>query len=57
MAGHQPLMPAELKHYDLHVWLFKDNPKGVFSAVNPAVSCRGQAYAHHDHLAETVRHR
>lgn len=56
MDGHQPLMPRELAHYDLHVWLFKDNPKGVFSPVNPAVSCKGQAYAHHDHLPETIRH-
>src|SRR5690242_15282269 len=23
MAGHHPLMPASMAHYDLHVWLFK----------------------------------
>lgn len=26
-------------HYDLHVWLYRDNPKGVFAQFNPAVSC------------------
>lgn len=41
MDGHEPIMPAELKHYDLHVWLFKDNPDGVFSPANPAVKCPG----------------
>ena len=28
--------------YDRHVWLFRDNPNGVFAQFNPAVSC-----AHH----------
>jgi hypothetical protein len=26
-------------HYDLHVWLYRDNPTGVYSQFNPAVSC------------------
>jgi hypothetical protein len=26
-------------HYDLHVWLYRDSPSGVFSQFNPAVSC------------------
>jgi hypothetical protein len=39
MDGHQPLMPAELKHWDLHVWLWKANPAGVFTPTNPAVRC------------------
>ncbi|MGH7469583.1 MAG: hypothetical protein ACRENP_16670 [Longimicrobiales bacterium] len=26
-------------HYDLHVWLYRENPNGVFSPFNPAVSC------------------
>jgi hypothetical protein len=39
MAGHEPIMPAELTHYDLHVWLWKDNPKGVFTSTNAAVKC------------------
>jgi hypothetical protein len=39
MAGHHPLMPTALTHYDLHVWLWKDNPAGLFSPTNPAVKC------------------
>ena len=26
-------------HYDRHVWLYRDNPNGVFAPFNPAVSC------------------
>lgn len=26
-------------HYELHIWLYKDNPDGMFSPYNPAVSC------------------
>lgn len=26
-------------HYDLHVWLYRDNPNGMFAQFNPAVSC------------------
>lgn len=36
MPGHSPVMPV---HYDLHVWLWKWNPSGLFSAWNPRVSC------------------
>jgi hypothetical protein len=45
MEGHTPLMPAALHHYDLHVWLWKANPDGVFSATNPAVKCPPSAYS------------
>lgn len=45
MEGHEPLMPREMHHYDLHVWLFKENPAGLFNPVNPAVDCSGSAYA------------
>jgi len=27
-------------HYDRHVWLYRDNPNGVFAPFNPAVSCK-----------------
>ena len=27
-------------HYELHAWVFRDNPIGVHAQVNPAVSCR-----------------
>ena len=36
MKGHAPGMPV---HYDLHVWLLKANPDGLFAAFNPQVSC------------------
>lgn len=36
MEGHEPGMPM---HYDLHVWLWKHNPDGMFAAFNPAASC------------------
>jgi hypothetical protein len=36
MLGHEPGMP---KHYDLHVWLYKHNPAGLFAAFNPRVQC------------------
>jgi len=37
-------------HFDRHVWIYRDNPNGVFSAFNPAVSCANhkgaQGHAH-----------
>lgn len=39
MDGHEPIMPATLRHYDLHVWLWKDNPKGIFTSTNSEVKC------------------
>ena len=32
MDGHQPVMPKEVVHYDLHVWFWKDNPAGHSTA-------------------------
>lgn len=26
-------------HFDRHVWIYRDNPNGVFTPLNPAVSC------------------
>ena len=26
-------------HYDRHVWLYRDNPRGLYAQFNPAVSC------------------
>ncbi|HSJ05089.1 MAG TPA: hypothetical protein VK936_00215, partial [Longimicrobiales bacterium] len=26
-------------HYDRHVWIFRENPNGVFTPFNPAVTC------------------
>ncbi|MET9903522.1 hypothetical protein [Streptomyces sp. NPDC006446] len=36
MPGHYPGMPI---HYDLHVWLWKHNPSGLFNRWNPRVKC------------------
>jgi hypothetical protein len=37
-------------HFDRHVWIYRDNPRGVFTPFNPAVSCAhhqgGTAHAH-----------
>lgn len=32
-------------HYDLHVWLYRDNPAGTFAPFNPAVSCKNHVKA------------
>jgi hypothetical protein len=36
MLGHEPGMPI---HYDLHVWLYRHNPAGLFAMWNPRVHC------------------
>ncbi len=36
MPGHGPGMPV---HYDLHVWLWRWNPNGMFAQWNPRVTC------------------
>jgi hypothetical protein len=38
MLGHDPQMPI---HYDLHVWLYRHNPAGMFAMWNPRVRCPG----------------
>ena len=54
MEGHKPLMPDGLHHYDLHVWLWKTNPEGVFSPTNPAVKCPKGAYSFADEAPKMV---
>jgi hypothetical protein len=54
MEGHQPIMPAELHHYDLHVWLWKSNPEGVFSPTNPAVKCPTTGYSFEEAATQMV---
>lgn len=39
-----PATPADeghmfMPHFDRHVWLYRDNPNGVFAQFNPKVSC------------------
>ena len=45
MEGHEPLIPKEYVHYDLHAWLFKDNPLGMFAPTNPNVNCKGSDFS------------
>ena len=39
-------------HYDLHVWVFRDNPNGMFAQYNPNVSCS----AHRPTVAGAATH-
>jgi hypothetical protein len=38
-------------HHDRHVWIYRENPNGVFAPFNPAVTCHyhrnGSAHTHH----------
>jgi hypothetical protein len=36
MLGHGPGRPI---HYDLHAWVWKDNPNGMLAQYNPSISC------------------
>lgn len=56
MEGHEPLMPRELHHYDLHVWLWKENPAGLFNATNPRVGCAGHPFALMEQPTAIVAH-
>lgn len=31
--------PLPLPHWSLHVWLYRENPEGIFTPFNPTVSC------------------
>ena len=57
MEGHKPLMPEGLHHYDLHVWLWKNNPEGVYSPTNPAVKCPKAAYSFAEEAPKIVPHK
>jgi hypothetical protein len=37
MAGHNSSMPW---HWDLHAWIWSDNPSGMFTPWNPSLSCQ-----------------
>lgn len=54
MEGHHPLMPLGLHHYDLHVWLFKDNPVGLFRPTNPTVKCGAYPFSFSQHPPKLV---
>jgi hypothetical protein len=41
-------------HFDRHVWIYRENPNGVFAPFNPAVSCEHHtgARTHDGHAAQ-----
>ena len=57
MEGHHPLMPHGLHHYDLHVWLWKDNPAGMFAPTNPNVKCPKGVYTFQEVAPRIVEHK
>ena len=57
MEGHHPLMPHGLHHYDLHVWLWKDNPAGMFAPTNPKVKCPPGPYTLQEVSPKIVPHK
>lgn len=56
MAGHHPLMPTAMHHYDLHVWLWKKNPAGMFSPTNPDLRCPKTGYSFAEQTPSLVPH-
>jgi hypothetical protein len=54
MEGHAPVIPPELHHWDLHVWLWKTNPNGVMEPTNPAVTCPAGPYTFHEMATHMV---
>lgn len=57
MEGHHPLQPQGLNHYDLHVWLWKENPSGTFAPTNPRVKCPKGAYTFEENAPRIVPHK
>jgi hypothetical protein len=55
MEGHEPLQPKGLHHWDLHVWFWKTNPAGMFSATNPALKCPKGSYSFTEHAPKIVK--
>jgi hypothetical protein len=43
-------------HFDRHVWIYRDNPNGVFAPFNPAVTCahHGGARSHSGPVAHSI---
>ncbi|HUR32467.1 MAG TPA: hypothetical protein VM032_01640 [Vicinamibacterales bacterium] len=42
-------------HFDRHVWIYRDNPNGVFAPFNPAVSCANHKGSHAHGAATSAR--
>jgi hypothetical protein len=56
IEGHEPVLPKAFTHCDLHVWLFKDNPLGMFATTNPDVNCVGYVHELLEHPTKIVDH-
>jgi hypothetical protein len=54
MVGHTPVLPATLTHWDLHVWLWKDNPNGIMHSTNSTTSCPPGPYTFHEGATRMV---
>jgi hypothetical protein len=54
MEGHAPVLPVELYHWDLHVWLWKDNPNGLMHATNSNIKCPDGPYTFHEAATKMV---
>ena len=35
-------------HYDRHVWLYRENPNGIFAQYNPNATCQHYTSPAHD---------
>ena len=44
MFGEQPFdaggTPVPVPHWSLHVWLYENNPSGIYTPFNPNISCQ-----------------
>ena len=38
-------------HYDRHVWIYRENPKGVFAPFSPNVTCTHHRGGSHQHAS------
>ncbi len=56
MEGHAPILPAELTHWDLHVWLWKDNPNGLMHSTNSKIKCPDGPYTFHEAPVKMAHH-
>ena len=55
MVGHAPILPVELHHWDLHVWLWKDNPNGLMHSTNSTIKCPDGPYTFHEQATKMVK--
>lgn len=56
MEGHAPILPVELHHWDLHVWLWKENPNGLMHSTNSTIKCPDHPYTFHEKATKKVHH-